>query len=220
VGDLGAITNALVQVPGKKLPNRPIGLRIGEKTLGVLFRETKKDPHMEIGIPFTRKTGPDITVFLNRDFLVKALRFGFSRLEVINSLTPMKFSGGRGMMIVMPVRCEAPKQIRPVGSVEKAISKETRSMPQRIKPKQPSESKVNQSRKRTNPPSEAESGKADPIDIAGHQLTEVKEGLKRALSNLNGLSASLKAIRQQRRDTEREIQTVRTTIRSLKKVDL
>ena len=60
----------------------------------------------------------------------------------------------------------------------------------------------------------------DQIEAAASKITEIKEALRTAMSGLNDLTAALKATRQQQRQTDREIRTVRQTIRSLQKVGL
>ena len=65
-----------------------------------------------------------------------------------------------------------------------------------------------------------EASGSDPMDAAAQQLAQVRETLKGALTTLGELAGTLKAVRQQQRDTEREIRTVRSTIRSLKEIRL
>ena len=121
--DLGAIAHAVGQLPGKQIHNHPIGLRISDRTAGILYRETENDSYQEIGIPFSRKSGPDLSISLNRDYLLKALRFGLYQLDLGDPISPMKFSNGeRGLMIVMPLRNELPdhplRQVAQINGIE------------------------------------------------------------------------------------------------------
>ena len=65
-----------------------------------------------------------------------------------------------------------------------------------------------------------EPNNSDSMDAAVQQLAQLRETLKGALNGMVELSATLKVVRQQQRDTEREIRTVRSTIRSLREIRL
>jgi 1-acyl-sn-glycerol-3-phosphate acyltransferase len=52
------------------------------------------------------------------------------------------------------------------------------------------------------------------------KIGEIKEALRTAVTGLNDLTACLKATQRQQRQTDKEIRTVRQTIRSLRKVEL
>jgi hypothetical protein len=69
--------------------------------------------------------GPDVTVYLDRDYLAKAISFGLHRISTGDSVSPLQFSRGGDLMIVMPVRAIAPDHIerpRLVPAVEQFAS--------------------------------------------------------------------------------------------------
>ena len=75
-------------------------------------------------------------------------------------------------------------------------------------------------RRKISPADHAEDYDRDPIAAAAEQITEVKGALKSAVFGLSGLLGSLKAARKEKRQVDKEIRSVRSTIRSLKKLDL
>src|SRR5204863_9481711 len=48
--------------------------------------------------------GPDVTVFLDRLLLQKALQFGLNTIHIIDEISPLRFTNEGRQMIVMPLR--------------------------------------------------------------------------------------------------------------------
>ena len=65
-----------------------------------------------------------------------------------------------------------------------------------------------------------ESEEASPLDAAANHISCVKELLRQATSALTDLATALKQARNEQRNTEREVRQVRSTIRTLQKVEL
>lgn len=59
-----------------------------------------------------------------------------------------------------------------------------------------------------------------PLDEAVARINGVKDQLRQAASGLTEIAASLKQVKSEQKSTEREIRQVRSTIRSLQKVEL
>ena len=57
------------------------------------------------------------------------------------------------------------------------------------------------------------------MDAAAGHIDEVKNALRAAMTSVNALAANLKATRQQQRQAERDMRTVRSTLKSLQKVE-
>ena len=60
---------------------------------------------------------------------------------------------------------------------------------------------------------------SDPLDAAAGHIDDMKSALRAAMSSINALAASLKATRQQQKQAERDMRTVRSTLKSLQKVE-
>ena len=61
---------------------------------------------------------------------------------------------------------------------------------------------------------------ADPLAAAESRLSDLRQTLEGARQGLVSVAVALKQARQQRHKTQREIDAVRTTLRTLQKVDL
>lgn len=234
------LVETLERLAGNKGTPATVGFRVDEKGVAFLHRQLSDQPYIETLFPSARRKGPDITVMMNREYLIKPLRFGFTRMDLIDACSPVKFSGKDGFVIVMPMRCEGPVQTR---AAEKQNEKVPENPP--VETAQPlTEDQQPKQNMRVNNHNGNGNGHADgngngnrlsstssynaeeaitpsdPVDAAIQQLAQTKEALKEALAGLSGLTATLKEVRQQQKDTEREIKTVRSTIRSLRELKL
>src|SRR6202453_727437 len=84
--------------------NKPVGLKIERNKMFLLGRSSIEDKWTQVEIEGVKITGAPVTIYLNRDFLMKAFTFGFTKVEIVDELTAMKFSSGGKYLIVMPVR--------------------------------------------------------------------------------------------------------------------
>jgi DNA polymerase III sliding clamp (beta) subunit (PCNA family) len=169
--------------------------------------------------PGATATGPDITICLNRDYLAKALELGLTTIGLTTPSDALHFKGEERQMVVMPIRFA--------------------NQPQEETPNHPTEHKTN-----TNMTAPQTNGVIPPRINGTHPVpanggarnsgssTNSKPSIEAAIDNLDSFRASLRealngiseitsllrqAIRDQRAN-EREIQSVRQTLRSLQGV--
>ena len=85
---VGAILDALPRMPGGDESDQPVTVVIEGGKLLLRSRPQCSDEWTEIPVPDVSVTGPDQRVCLNRTFITKALRFGFTEFEVQDALEP------------------------------------------------------------------------------------------------------------------------------------
>jgi hypothetical protein len=73
---LEAVTRLLPRLPGKQLANRPMGLHFEKGRFGLLARAENDEPWILHPVDRCEMKGPDVTVYLDRDYLAKAAAFG------------------------------------------------------------------------------------------------------------------------------------------------
>lgn len=110
VSEQGAetISRIIPRLPGDDTPNHTVGLYCVSGRL--YLRGVNKDQAQatEVEVPGVTVSGDPATVYLNRQYLLKALGFGLRQIGVQESLKPLRFcDGGSRQMIVMPVRVDA-----------------------------------------------------------------------------------------------------------------
>ena len=201
-----------------RLPMNPrdkdsvIGLKIEKNKFSLLARNGSDENQTEVEVTGSKIIGNPITVHLNRNFMQKALEFGFKRLEIEDEMTAVRFVGNGKQLIVMPVRTsESPVQSKPTDREIKPES--TNPIPVVIQAIEPST-------ERNQPMSESTVKPMDKpaLEQALIQVETMKETFRSAITGLNELSACLKQVSREQKVSEREIHSVRQTLRSLQSV--
>jgi hypothetical protein len=225
------LLHLLERLPGRDLRNRPLGIRLDREGVSFLARETTEDDYEQVRLPRAEGSGENLTTFVNRDYLARALRCGMTHFEIIDEISPVRCLGDTGLMIVMPVRAvgevrigesrvlplpegrhlPSPRRVVRPGPAGPAPAKPVPAViPIPVKP--PSRKRE----PRTRPESEAA---PPPLATAAEAVTEIQSALKAARSKLSQLTAFLRLSRRQQRETEREVRTARKALRTLRPVE-
>ncbi len=213
---LEAVVRLLPRLPGKELPNRPVGLHCEKGRFGLLARGADDEPWILHPVDRCGMKGPDATVFLDRGSVEKAAAFGLHRISM-GGPGPVRFSRGGDLMIAMPVRAPDPGRIGrpalvpaveqfapPPSPVRKTVVPTTAPPP---KPAPPVPKK--------EPAKQAP--KSDPLAEARLRVAEADGLLLHARRSLKGVNRSLHAARTQRSETRRELTGFRALFRKLRK---
>ena len=199
----GAMTSLIPKLPGKKLHNRPIGIHVEKGLISLLARETADQPWQFHPIGKAEASGPDIVVFTDRDYVQRALSFGLREVALIDEMSPIRFTSGGDLMIVMPLRAmdadnlKRPRDVKPIIETvakEKVSSKKQAPSPKSRRPKP--------SARTPSPP--------DPISLVESRIAEAKQAMDAA-------GGSLKRVRQQREDDQVELSGFRSLFNSIKR---
>jgi DNA polymerase III sliding clamp (beta) subunit (PCNA family) len=97
------IMHAVPQLPDTSSTDQPISLRFDERGVR-LFASSPDATWTELAIPAAKTKGTPLTIHLNRGYLLKAARFGMSRIEGVDRVSPLRFSEEGRQMVVMPLR--------------------------------------------------------------------------------------------------------------------
>jgi hypothetical protein len=103
-----AIRRIVRRLPGDDTPNHTVGLYCVSGRLYLRGSNKDQASATEVEVPGATISGDPATVYLNRQYLLKAVGFGLRQIGVQEPLRPLRFSdGGSRQMIVMPVRVDA-----------------------------------------------------------------------------------------------------------------
>ena len=103
-----AIGRIVPRLPGDDTPNHTVGLYCVSGRLYLRGSNKDQERATEVEVPGVTITGDPATVYLNRQYLLKAIGFDLRQIGVQEPLKPLRFSdGGSRQMIVMPVRVDA-----------------------------------------------------------------------------------------------------------------
>jgi hypothetical protein len=180
----------------------------------------------EVPVPGVTVSGPDNEVGINRTYLTKALRFGFTEFTVHDPLTPVVFTAPGRMVLVMPVRLDSapatPKNNPPppeaAASTSPSVAQPENPTEQRNAMASTSPAMTPPERENLKPATNGETQSA--ISAVIEHVEAIKTRLKDVIGDLTKTIDLLKAAEKEKKATLKEVETVRATLRSLQKVDL
>jgi DNA polymerase III sliding clamp (beta) subunit (PCNA family) len=186
-----ALQEVVPRLPGAENGDAPITLTVEEEHLAVGGRNRQSDELITIPISTASVRGEPVAVRLNRQFLLQALRFGFAELDVISDTTPMLCRAERKELVIAPLAPEIQNNNH---------NEERNSMPKQ------------------EPSDIQEPAPESAVRSAMQQIEKIKETLRGVLRDLNDVLTVLKTSEKEHKATEKEIETVRATLRTIQSV--
>jgi len=210
------VLELIPRIPCHDQMNQPIGLKIEGRKLSLRGRGTADSKWTDLEITGAEVRGNPVTVYVNWAFLTKALEFGLQQIEIIDPLTPLRFSNAGRQMVVMPIRADGPAKVAAPPQPEVSAAEP-----------QPAPDGANQERTEmpkttTDTATNGTNGHQDEqkpaLETALAHIDTVKAGFREAIAGLNKLSDLLRQAQREHRAGEKEVQSVRQTLRSLQSV--
>lgn len=229
------LSQAASRLPGDTCANEPITLRAGESQLLLRGRHRESEPWTDIAIPAVGIVGPAAEVTLNRIYLLKAIRLGLRELEISGPGAPVVFRNGNKQIVVASLEDDG--KGNPIGE---ATSASASSTPQ--KPPCPSvrldcqrhiedaenpeehhettEQPASECRNGEHTSSSSASDGASSYGVIMEEIEQVKASLSDVLSQLDNALRLLKAAEAKQDLQDKELESIKTTLRSLREVNL
>jgi DNA polymerase III sliding clamp (beta) subunit (PCNA family) len=232
--DGGAVATLLAGVP--RLPggdevNRPVTLEIAGSTLTVKAQAKGAEDWTCLTVAGATLTGKSVSIALNRDYLLKALRFGLTTVAIEDDLTLLDFYEGGRRMIVSPVRPPEPPAVpqpaTPVSSDHSPCETPASAMPS-AQPVATPTAATQAPMPPTPTPPERGTRSLAPVNgetqsafaaVVTH-LDGVKAKLRDVMTELNGTLTLLKTAEKEQRVSAKEVESVRATLRSLQRMQV
>lgn len=209
--NLQTAVQTIQRMPCHDPKHQTIGVQWNGEVVALLAKQEPHDPWTHIIIPGSKGTGPNVTIFCDRRYLVKGLEYGLSTIGLIDDLSPLRLYRGGRQMIIMPVRtteaAEEASTPQPAAVHHQTPTLHTPPIPQRSKPERkpmPAPS---------NTPSEQEP--TPGIDQIVQVIGEARDTIVNGLNRLQDASKQLRELQKGRRNAERGLQSVRATLQSL-----
>ena len=184
-----------------------IGLEWQAGQFLLLAKETGDEPWLRVPVADIKGEGPEVTIFLNRHFLIKAIRYGLNTVSLVDSISPLRFHSKGKQMIVMPVRPESAESQPPVNHPKPRLN----PVPQPPPPPERKPTMIAQSAPEETAPNGQKTTIEEAIDVT-NQLREVFQNGFNLARDLNG---KLKTINRDQRTHSREHNALRASLRSL-----
>jgi DNA polymerase III sliding clamp (beta) subunit (PCNA family) len=199
---------------------RALGIECRDRQVHLLGKDKPEAPWVRTRVPQIKATGADVTVFLDRRLLIKALEFGLLTIGIIDELSPLRFSQGGRQMIVMPVRAAQGEPANPSPPQPASPPREpaSRNSPAPVpEPPTPRPTMRNESPVPIPDPNPQAAPRFEDVLQLVDSLREVYAG---GMAQLKDLSLKLRLLQRGHKTSEREMQSVRHTLRSLQSVRL
>ena len=97
------LLDIVLRIPGVNAQNQPLVLETNGRKFCIKGRNEDQEKWTVIPVEGAIVNGPAITVHINRTFLLKALRFGLTEIELSDPLDKVVFWGTGRKMIIMPL---------------------------------------------------------------------------------------------------------------------
>jgi hypothetical protein len=167
--------------------NHPIGIKVDREGKVILFgRAAGRDKFTEAGFSAAEAKGDPVTICLNRNYLIKALRFGLTEIQLADSLSPIRCSDQSGrQMIVMPIRLD--------GVTSNAPTQPSSPAPIQAHSSTTQENEMqNTHRSNGEAVTRTRENKKSSLETAVEQIDGVRSSIKSAAGSLQRVISSLK----------------------------
>jgi DNA polymerase III sliding clamp (beta) subunit (PCNA family) len=205
------LLQVIPNLPGRDGDTNIVRLRI-EKVLWLEAKNKSDADWTKIAINDLEVSGKPRTICVNREYLLSALKFGLTELCVEDDLTPMVARKDGKQMVIVPVRPTAIQTPAPtpthLATTQPQPKVERKEMPRTPKLQTPTAPAENAS----------EQGSALKTVIA--QVESIRESLKTMLQGFTNMTNTLKLAEKEKKATEKEIETVRVSVRRIQSVSI
>jgi len=211
---LEAVMQLIERLPNHDEQYQTIGIQFKDKEVVFLARNKTTAPCTRTVIPGCKAQGKPVTVFLDRRYLSKALDFGLCTIAIIDEMSPLRFHQGGRQMIVMPVRAKD-------GPASASTPPPTRdAAPARLCASNPPPQPETKTMPNNPPPSDQPASHTPTLDEIAGDIIEVRQTIQGGLLKLRDVSLKLKQVHRGQRSSDRELQSVRSTLQSLQRLRL
>jgi len=162
--------------------HEPVGLELVNGKLSLLGKPQGAKEFTKTPVEYVKASGENVTVFLNRHLLLKALRFGLHEIGIVDSISPVRFSQGHKEMVIMPVRADLENHSTPSGS-------------------------PTNNRREASTPSSAPRPRRQPQYAQASDFIGIKTVFRSGLGILKSLASSLKEATRTLKANEKEMKT-------------
>jgi DNA polymerase III sliding clamp (beta) subunit (PCNA family) len=206
------LQEVLSHLPGNEDQNRVIRLKFEFGQLKVEGR-SKENDWTGVFIQDAVITGKPVTIGLNREYLMTAIKFNLNEIQIEDALSPLVCINAGKRMVIMPVKLEETPAAQPKPVTQ---TSPTTTTPPESKPAVERKTTMPATNTPAKPPEANGSGSKDALT----QIESVKTCLREAMGGLNSLTGLFKQAQKDKRGTEKEVASVRQTIKSLQGLKL
>lgn len=214
----------LPQLPAAKEAHAPVTLEVTEDSVSCKAIAKDATEWSTLAVPGAQVNGRPVSVKLNREPLLKALRLGLTALEIQDDHTPLACWHGGRTLLIAPLRPPEPPADE-VPSPPETPASATPSAPPVATPTEVPQPTMPQpapnptERRSVTPSAGDETPPTAFAEVIAH-VEAVRTKLKEVGNDLTETLVLLKAAEREKKATQKEFEAVRATLRSLQRVQL
>ena len=169
-------------------------------------------------------------VSLNRDYMIRALQFGLSEINLVDELSPVVFKCKGRKMIVMPLNPNgpngkpAPAPVTPPITPPTQTTATTTTPPaESVHPVQPEERTTmpkQETATTTTAPAATKEPQESPLKQLIQQIENIKASLKTVMNDLHDALTVVKQAEKEKRLADKEIEAIREKVREIQSVTI
>lgn len=216
---LDEVMQAVQRLPVPEEKHHTLGIQVENSRLILLGKSKPDTPWTKIHIAEAGTTGPEVTIFCNKRMLLKALRFGLNRIEIIDPISPLRFSRAGRQMILMPLRMvvDGVPAPAPVNTLPPPADQHQPTTPHMQTTNGQHPRAAANGSGTTQAASSKEETKSS-LEAALVQIESIKTGFREAINGLTKVGDHIRQAMREQKTSEKEVQNVRQTLRSLQSV--
>ena len=221
---IDTVVQTIQRMPDHDTINHTLGIEVKQKRVNLLCKAQADQPWVPVEIKDATSKGRDVTVFVNRQLLAKGLEFGLTTVALIDPRSPLKLSHEGRQMTISAVRTDsAPAQPAPAPAPAPAPQGQQQAEP--VEGNQSAATSPAAHNERSTMPAKngnitGDTSPTSSLDTALAKIETIKSSYREAIRGLNDLTDTLKQIHRERKTTDKEVQSVRSTLEKLQGVKL
>jgi len=188
-----------------------IGLSVHGGQFLLMGKDHNNEPWTRVPVSDAKAEGPEVTVFLSRRFVIKALQFGLNTISLISFVSPLRFHNKGRQMIVMPLRPDGGSTQPPAPAPPQQPAPVNMPPTRPVPPPAPKPMITNPTSEGPTQSNEQKNAVEEAIDMT----LLIRDKLNDGFNLLRDLSVKLKTINRDQKASAREMQSVRSTLRSI-----
>lgn len=234
------LLDALPALPGHDQTSRPVRLDVAAGSLTVTGCDPRAGHSTTLPVDDVDIRGTDLSITVNREFVIKAVKWGLNHLALTDSCTPLVFSNAGRRLLAMPMRMEGP-EVTPApeatAPAESTASPETDAGTEPEPQPNPEPEPMTKNRiPATTDTTEAEQPPTQPanrvpetpsdippaskpsIRTVLDQIDVLRDSLRSTVRQFGDVAEALRQIDKDRRTNDREVEVIREKLRALQGV--
>lgn len=218
---LASVLEVLARLPGADDFHQAVKLSVSGSSL--ILQGRSKDQSQAVAVPIVEAqvSGRAGVVSVNRQYMIRALKFGLNEINILDELTPVIFKNSGRKMVVMPLRPDAaPTKPDPTPAPEPTPPTDqttaTPAEPTKPEPERTTMPKTETTTATTTTPEQPDS----PLKLLIQQIENIKTTLKGVVGELHTALEVVKRAEKEKRLAEKEIEAIREKVREIQSVTI